>query len=216
MGGSAEQGRLRARAPAGLQLIETMRWVPGLGVELLLGHMARLEAGCAALEIQCDLWRVEQMIDAVRGEEPLRLRLTVGLDGTADLTQAPLPDPKPMWRVGLAQARVDATDPFRQIKSTERALYDGTRADLPKGWDEAVFLNEKDELVEGTISTVFLWADNALLTPPLSSGALPGVLRADLIRAGRAREARLSFADIMDARIYMGNALRGLIPAVVI
>ncbi|MBZ4021353.1 hypothetical protein CKO11_02610 [Rhodobacter sp. TJ_12] len=216
MGGSIEQGSLRARAPAGLHLIETMRWEPGQGVALLLGHMARLAEGCAALGINCDMWRVEQMIDAVTGAEPLRLRLTVGLDGSADLTQAPLPAPKPMWRVGLARERVASDDPFRRIKSSERGLYDRARADLPKGLDELVFLNERDDIVEGTITNLFLWQDNALLTPPVSAGALPGVLRADLLRTGRAREARLTWDDIMDGRIYMGNALRGLLPALVV
>ncbi|SOB90996.1 4-amino-4-deoxychorismate lyase [Rhodobacter sp. JA431] len=216
MGGSTEQGSLRARAPSGLHLIETMRWAPRFGVELLLGHMARLSEGCEALDIPCDMWRVEQMIDAVKGDEPLRLRLTVALDGTPELMKAPLPAPKAMWRVGLAKERVDSGDDFRRIKSTERGIYDRARAALPEGLDELVFLNEHDDLVEGTITNIFLWRDNALLTPPVSAGALPGVLRAELIRTGRAREARLGWSDIMDGRVYLGNALRGLVPAVVI
>jgi len=216
MGGSTEQGSLRDSAPAGLRLIETMRWEPRIGVALMLGHMARLAEGCRVLGIDCDMWRVEQMIDAIRGNEPKRLRLTVGLEGLPDLTTAALPVGKALWRVGRAGRRIDSADPWRRIKSTERGIYDETRAALPDTWDEAVFLNERDEVAEGTITNLFLWRDTMLLTPPVSSGALPGVLRAELIRTGRAREAVLSWKDVSEGRLFVGNALRGLLPAEVI
>ena len=52
-----------------------------------------------------------------------------------------------------------------------------------------------------------------LLTPPLACGLLPGVLRARLLREGRAREAVLRPADLAARRLFVGNSLRGLIPA---
>lgn len=213
MGGSLEQGGLRGRAPAGLRLIETMLWQPGLGVALQAGHLARLARGCAALEIGCDLGAVERMLAAVAAPEPLRLRLTVGLDGMPDLTQAPLPAAKALWRVGLAETRIGADDPFRRIKSTERGPYDATRDALPEGWDEALFLNDRNEVAEGTITNVFLLREGVLLTPPVTSGALPGVLRAELLRTGRAREAVVRPADLAEGGLFLGNALRGLIAA---
>ena len=70
MGGSAEQGGLRDGAPADVRLIETMLWTPGEGVALILHHLARLEAGCRKLGIDCDLWRVERLIETVSAAEP--------------------------------------------------------------------------------------------------------------------------------------------------
>jgi para-aminobenzoate synthetase/4-amino-4-deoxychorismate lyase len=51
-----------------------------------------------------------------------------------------------------------------------------------------------------------------LLTPPAASGLLPGVLRAELLASGRAREAVLTPEDLatVDA-IYLGNSVRGLV-----
>lgn len=216
MGGSTEQGGLRDGAPADVRLIETMLWTPREGVALILHHMARLEAGCRRLGIDCDLWRVEQMIETVSASDPRRLRLTVGLDGVPELTTAPLPKAKSLWRAGLAAGRVASDDPWRQVKSTERHLYDRVRETLPAAWDEAIFLNERNEVVEGTITNVFLWRDNLLWTPPLGCGALPGVLRAKLIATGRAREAVLRWSDLTEGRFFLGNALRGLVPAEVI
>jgi 4-amino-4-deoxychorismate lyase len=47
-------------------------------------------------------------------------------------------------------------------------------------------------------------------TPPLSSGLLPGVLRAELACPQEVLMAR----DLPRVRLWVGNALRGLIPAV--
>ena len=52
-----------------------------------------------------------------------------------------------------------------------------------------------------------------MLTPPLTSGLLPGVLRQSLLDQGAAREAVLLPGDLERGDLFMGNALRGLIPA---
>ena len=81
--------------------------------------------------------------------------------------------------------------------------------------DEVILLNERGEVCEGTITNVFVdIGDGVLVTPALACGLLPGVLRGELLDAGRAREAVLSPADLMDAKaLFVGNSLRGLIPA---
>lgn len=211
------QGGLRERAPAGVRLIETMLWEPdgpqGPGVRRLALHLARLAAGCAALGVVRPAGAVEALLDAVRAAAPLRLRLTLGLDGVAALEQGPLPPAKALWRVGLGAARLRADDPWRAIKSTERGIYDAARAALPAGLDELVFVNERGEVAEGTISTLFLWREGVWLTPPCTSGALPGVLRAEMLASGLAREAVLRPEDLARGRLCMGNALRGRIAA---
>ena len=212
MGGSSVQGSLRDIAPAGLKLIETMRWEPGRGVLRRDLHLARLAAGCQALGIpQPDAGAV---LDRVTGEVALRLRLTVGLSGEVELTQATLGPTATLWRVTIARERLASDTPWLRIKTTERSLYDRVRETLPAGIDEAIFLNERDELCEGTITNLFLERDDGvLLTPPVSSGCLPGVLRRALLDDGRAQEAVLRRENLTGRRFYMGNSLRGLIAA---
>jgi para-aminobenzoate synthetase / 4-amino-4-deoxychorismate lyase len=70
------------------------------------------------------------------------------------------------------------------------------------------------QLTEGSFTSLFVPRDGRLLTPPLALGLLPGVLRAELIEAGRAAEAPLTAADLAHG-FFVGNAVRGLIPAVV-
>ena len=77
--------------------------------------------------------------------------------------------------------------------------------------DEVVYLNEMGELAEGSRTTIFIERDGMLLTPPLSAGALPGVLRAELMAQGRAVERTLMLADLKAAEVvYLGNSVRGL------
>ena len=52
-----------------------------------------------------------------------------------------------------------------------------------------------------------------LLTPPLSCGLLPGVMRRHLLETGRAVEQILLREDLLEASaIFVSNALRGLVP----
>ncbi|HPP48306.1 MAG TPA: aminotransferase class IV [Accumulibacter sp.] len=53
------------------------------------------------------------------------------------------------------------------------------------------------------------------LSPPLSCGLLPGVFRQSLLDAGRAAEQVLLLDDLRRGEpLYIGNALRGLLPVV--
>ena len=66
----------------------------------------------------------------------------------------------------------------------------------------------------GTITTVFFDAGQGLRTPPLRCGLLPGVLREEMLDTGLAQEAVLLAADLPRVRLWVGNSLRGMGPAV--
>jgi para-aminobenzoate synthetase/4-amino-4-deoxychorismate lyase len=77
-----------------------------------------------------------------------------------------------------------------------------------------VVLNERGELTEGSITSLFVEKDGVLWTPPLSCGLLAGTLRAELLETGRAREKVLVPADLDDAdAVFLGNSVRGLLRA---
>ena len=76
--------------------------------------------------------------------------------------------------------------------------------------DEMIFRNERGELTEGARSNIFVRRAEHLLTPPLSAGLLPGVLRAELLDSGRCEEAVLTEDDLKAG--FFGNSLRGIDP----
>ena len=83
---------------------------------------------------------------------------------------------------------------------------------MPAGIDEVLFLNERGEVCDGTITSVFVARGGALVTPPLRCGLLPGVLREEMLAEGLCREAVLGREDLAEG-LMVGNSLRGLIPA---
>ncbi|MEF9603608.1 aminotransferase class IV, partial [Paracoccus sp. PXZ] len=113
-----------------------------------------------------------------------------------------------------AGTRLNSGDPWLRLKTTRRAHYDAARAALPEGIEEAIFLNERGEVCDGTITTVFFDRGQGIRTPPLSCGLLPGVLRTGMLAEGACREELLLAEELPRVRLWVGNALRGLIPAI--
>jgi 4-amino-4-deoxychorismate lyase len=203
MGGSLVENPLRhGPAPRGLTLIETGYW-DGRALRHEGLHRARLQAGAALLG-----WRVPEFAFA-GPDHPARLRLTLNAEGDIRQDCSPLPPVIDTWRVGLAEMRLTSSDPWLRLKSSQRATYDAARAVLPAGLDEVVLLNERDEVCDGTITSVFFDRGEGMRTPPLACGLLPGVLRASL----NAPEEVLLARDFPHVRLWLGNALRGLRPA---
>lgn len=205
---------LRASIPLDLELFETLGFRPGEGFRHLSLHLERMCASAAALAIPFDRSRVQQALAEGIGDQPARVRLALSLDGDITLTSAAVAPSPPSWRLGISTARLQSSNVWLRHKTSQRQMYDEARAALPSGLDELLFMNEAGSCCEGTITNLFISAQGGgLLTPPLSDGLLPGVLRRHLIATGQARVARLRPADLRAAsQVFMGNALRGLIP----
>ena len=207
------ESALRDRADTpGLMLIETLGWDGRALVRLPL-HLARLAASAARLGWPCDTAAAVMALHSATTATPARLRLTLDATGQCAATAAAMPAPLTQWRLGRAATRLTAADPWLTVKSTHRPAYDAARAALPAKLDEVILVNDRDEVCDGTITTLFFDTGTGLCTPPLSCGLLPGVLRADLIAQG-CRERILPAADLPQAKLFLGNSLRGLSPAI--
>jgi 4-amino-4-deoxychorismate lyase len=203
-----ESTLLAGAGAAELRLIETLGW-DGRGFARLSLHLARLGASAARLGWGCDLDRAEAALYGAAPDTPARMRLTLAASGEIEVQSAALPPAKAEWLVGLAAQRLASGDPWLGLKTTRRPLYDAARAALPAGLDEVIFANERGEVCDGSITTVFFDRGQGLRTPPLSCGLLPGVLRAEMALP----EEVLLAEDLAKVRLWVGNSLRGLIPA---
>ncbi|MEC5386328.1 aminodeoxychorismate synthase component I [Uliginosibacterium sp. H3] len=205
-----------------LQLIETLRCeiYPAGNIDksfpLLAWHLQRLSRSAQALGFRHDEEAVRAALMAHATSLPPglhRVRLLLSRDGTLALGGAPLDALRAQPTLVLASQRLNPDDLRLQHKTTARNFYDSAlREAMVAGHFDLLYLNTRNEVCEGARSNIFIERDGDLLTPPVSSGLLPGVMRAQLLAAGAAREHLLSMADVLDAeRIFVGNALRGLV-----
>jgi para-aminobenzoate synthetase / 4-amino-4-deoxychorismate lyase len=190
-------------------------WTPQAGYALLQRHLQRLSASATYFGLACDSRAIAALLDGQRFSAPMRVRLTLDASGPA-VTAVPLPPNPAVFRFLLADEPLQSDSLWLAHKTTNRAFYDTPRqaAHASHGVDEVLFANERGELTEGSITNLFIERDGMLLTPPLSCGLLPGTLRAELLASGRAVEQVLRLADLAAAEaIWLGNSLRGLMPA---
>ena len=203
--------------PEDLELIETFLWDPEKGAPDIDLHLERMCKSAANLKFKFEIIKIKQKILEINSQSRLRCRLTLRIDGTINLTTAPLSPNSKTWVLRLSNSILSSSDPWLLHKSSNRVLYDAERANLPDGIDELVYLNERNEVCEGTITNIFAKIEGHWLTPPLSSGCLPGVLRRKKIEAASCKVKIITFSDLQGAeKITVGNALRGEIEAVLI
>ena len=207
--------------PRSFELIETLLHEAGEGFWLFERHMERLAASARYFNFALDDRKVRAALaTAVQGRESerLRVRLLLTESGGVTVTSTVLGPKAPaaVMRYVLSPTRLDSRDAFLFHKTTRREVYDSEWAHFSEtlGSDEVVYVNERDELAEGSRTNIFIERDGVLLTPMLSGGLLPGVLRAELLAAGRAREAVLTVEDLLSPNVvYLGNSVRGLVRA---
>jgi len=83
------------------------------------------------------------------------------------------------------------------------------------GFDEPLFLNSRGEICEMATANLFIVKEGRILTPPLSSGCLPGVTRGWLLEnAGADAEERVLFPEDLAAadEWFLTSAICGVIP----
>ncbi|MEO5568271.1 MAG: aminodeoxychorismate synthase component I [Gemmatimonadaceae bacterium] len=206
--------------PQTFGLIETMRLEAGT-VHRLSRHLARLEASALyfdfpAVERSLSGLRVRLAAEAARPREgPVRVRIVLNPDGSFDLTTDPYVAAAGVRTMAIAQNPVDSRDRMLFHKTTDRSRYSDRLAGIGQV-DDAILINERGEMTETTIGNLVLELDGRLVTPPIGCGLLPGILREELVDAGRIREAILYPRDLRRCtKLWMINSLRGWVEAAV-
>lgn len=182
-------------------LFETIRAYEGRPFRLDR-HLNRLHEGCLILRISglpedIEIERTCQelyRLNVGEGDAYFRITLTGGsYDGSRTLTRSARPNilivvtpyegyPPEFYEKGLrmiiASIRRNEKSPLSNLKSNN---YLGTiiakQEARDRGVDDAIMLNGKGCLVEGTSSNLFLVREGIVCTPAISCGLLPGITR---------------------------------------
>jgi branched-chain amino acid aminotransferase len=121
--------------------------------------------------------------------------------GQSRLTSAPT-----KWKLITSSVRLPAGEPLAQFKTSNKLPQVLARAEADAaGADEALLLNTDNFVVEGTGSNLFWVERDAVCTPPLASGILPGVTRAVVLEICKrlgldAREVNIASKELLRAQ----------------
>jgi branched-chain amino acid aminotransferase group I len=221
----------------GYGLFETMRSYNGR-VFRLDAHYRRLSEGAAVLDLPpaLTLDELRVAIDALLernglADAYLRLTVTAGPapdDGGASpsvlLVARPLSGyPSALYRRGMAAVtsatRRNEASPLSRVKSLNYLDNLLAREEARRrGADEAILLNTRGFVAEGSASNVFLAQGERLLTPGIDSGALPGITRATVIELAQEAgiaclEGEVEAAMLDDAReAFLTGSVMGVMP----
>lgn len=205
---------LREVRPA-FELFETVPHVPAEGFLHLPEHLERMESSARYFGFRFDAEAAAAALKEAVAETPGRslVRLTLGRGGTLATQVRGLPPGGEHVRVALDDAPVDPTDVWLFHKTTRRAPYD-RRREMRPDVEDVILLNDRGEVTESTIANLAVELDGAWVTPPISSGLLPGTYRAVLMRAGRLIERPVTVPELRTATgLALVSSARGWRPA---
>lgn len=200
------------------QLIETMLWQPDKGYFLLNEHLKRLENSAKYFNF---LYRKEDVLKALEklqnkfGRNRYKVRLLLHKDAKIEVESSLLKSAdKGDAKIFLCRKSVCSDNPFLYHKTTNRKMYEQEyKRAKDRGFYDAIFINERNEITEGAISNIFIKKRGRFYTPPVACGLLDGVYRTYLCKDKPAVEEKILFKkDLMDAdEIYLSNSVRGLV-----
>jgi 4-amino-4-deoxychorismate lyase len=201
-------------------------------------HLQRLFEGCARLRIDPPAERMlrdetEQLCVHVQ-RAVLKLVVTRGSsergyalpkDGTPTrvLTLRPWPPyPEKAAQAGvdvcLCRTRISRNPQLAGIKHLNRLEQVLARAEWQREFAEGFMFDDRDRLIEGIASNVFVVSRGTLLTPELSESGVAGVMRAVVLEYAQAASLPCKITGItrsqLDAaeEIFLSNSLIGIWP----
>ncbi len=214
----------------GQGLFETMRCYDGK-VFALDKHLKRLLESCPVLRIKRpSLKDLKKAVLCVVEKNRLTnayIRLNVfknGEDSSIFVFAKRLSLPGPVkykrgFSVTLFRDERIGLSPLNNVKSLNHYFYSRlSRMAADLGFDEAVFMNARGEIVEGSKTNIFLVKGNKVSTPEITSGCLPGITRAIAIeclkRSGfSVRERKILPGELYSQdEIFVTNSLIGIMP----
>jgi len=191
-------------------LVESLRCEGG-GCLRQEQHLKRLAWSAQRLGIPFDAARAETVLagHAAGLSGVHKVRLLLEANGALTISSEPIAQDLAPLKLALAATPVDPRDPSLYLKLADRSRYDAARSEHPAA-NEVLLTNLEGELTEGTYHNLVLKLDGRLVTPPLASGLLPGVMRETLLAEGMLTEEVLFPADLERAQeIWLVNSVRG-------
>ena len=206
-------------------------------------HLQRLLKTAEKLSIPLEQEKLIQFVDALLNQNDsleyaiLKIQITRGIatrgyayEKNLSPTYCLLLSPghsflKQQWRDGInvriCDLRLADFSPLAGLKHLNRLENVLARAEWKDEYAEGFLFNTKAQLIEGTMSNIFLVKNGKLLTPDLSQAGVAGVMREYIMKtlspsvSITSQETLLTLDDVLSAdEIFICNSVIGIWPVV--
>lgn len=197
--------------PTSFSLIECLRIENG-ALSRIEFHLARLEQSADYFGFHFNRTETEQLWYKTAknyADGTYKYRFLLNSDGTTHTEITKISTKNNSITAALARKPISTDDLFLYYKTTNRAIYNHLKNTFT---DETILWNENGELTEFINGNIVLNINGHLLTPPVSSGLLPGTMRASLLAEKRVSEQILTKKDLYKADyVWLINSVRGFV-----
>lgn len=179
-------------------------------------HLKRLKEGCEVLKIPFNI-NEEELKKFIKNKkisnEALKITLTEKniIYSTRNIPYS-LDDYNRGFSLKISDVRRNSTSKLTYLKSTcyiENIMEKEKAKD--EGFDEVIFLNEREELTEGATSNLYFIKDNKIHTPKVSCGLLDGIIRKWIKKNFLVEEGCYNIDDLRNSEgIFISNSLLGI------
>lgn len=197
------------------EIFETMKFENG-EIKFLDEHLHRMKSAASYFLFKFSKKKIrkelQNKISELDSSQAKKIRLSLNKWGILKFDLSDIPIIKKNIKIIISPNKINSSDNFRRFKTTNRKMYDEEYEKYnSKGFYEIIYLNEKNEITEGSRTNIFLNDGNIWSTPSLDSGALPGIFRQQFIhQCPETLEKILRVEDLFNAKeLLLTNAIRG-------
>ncbi|HSP88905.1 MAG TPA: chorismate-binding protein, partial [Ignavibacteriaceae bacterium] len=199
------------------ELFETMKFSHGEFQRLNL-HLKRLQESASYFLFKYDeeliIKSLDYELEDYSSSKDYKVKLTLNKWGKVKVEVSDFPETPEEIKIIISNKVISSGNRFQSFKTTFRDLYNSEyKKYSDKGFFDVIFINEKNQVVEGSITNIFINKTGLMYTPPVSCGILPGVFRKYWLQTNiNIKEEVLYKDDLLIAdEIILTNSLRGII-----
>jgi para-aminobenzoate synthetase/4-amino-4-deoxychorismate lyase len=194
------------------ELLETISWENG-EYFLINYHIQRLKESADYFLFKFDEEKImtdlQNLTPNFQLNAKYKIRLLLNKWGNVKLKFSEIKNNNDEINIIISNKKRCDDEKYLYHKTTYRPWDEELNIAKQKGYNEVLFVNENDELLEGAISNILIEKNGKLFTPPKILGILNGCYRQYLIDQNLCEEKLLTIRDLKKVdRIMLCNSVR--------